>query len=79
MKKQTAVEWLEQRLNVYLKGKTDETLWKIKKKFDQAKEMEKLQIITAHNYAELWPSKNVSLDYKNGLDYYNSLYKDINL
>ncbi len=37
MKKQTAVEWLEQRLNVYFNKKLDSSLWKIKEKFEQAK------------------------------------------
>lgn len=40
MKQESPVEWLEQRLNVYFKGKSNETLCKIKAKFEQAKQME---------------------------------------
>jgi hypothetical protein len=80
MKKQTAVEWLEQRLNIYLKGKTDETLWKIKKKFDQAKEMEKEQIIEAYKEARNLGCKCYDdLDDTNAEPFYNQTYKDINL
>ena len=49
MKQQTAVEWLEQRINVYLKSKTNETLWKIKQNFVKAKQMEKEQRIKDYN------------------------------
>jgi hypothetical protein len=50
MTQQTAVEWLEQRINVYLKSKTNETLWKIKQNFVKAKQMEKEQIIKAYKF-----------------------------
>jgi hypothetical protein len=78
MKQQTAVEFLLSELDI-AKLIEREKLTMVAEVVRQAKEMEMLQIITAHNYAELCPSKNVSLDYKNGLDYYNSLYKDENV
>ena len=75
MKKQTAVEWLEKHLNVYFNKKMESSLWKIKQKFEQAKEMEKQQIKNAYQegdgdeyYLEenkIWAEQ-----------YYNETYKD---
>jgi hypothetical protein len=43
MKQESPVEWLENRLNVYFKSKSNDTLWKIKQKFERAKQMEREQ------------------------------------
>ena len=67
MKQQTAVEWLEKHLNVYFNKKMDSSLWKIKQKFEQAKEMEKQQIIEAYCNCD---------DNIGAKQYYNKKYKD---
>jgi hypothetical protein len=61
MKKQTAVEWLEEKLKTYCLLTIS-----IKADFEQAKAMEKEQIIDAFNYAR----------YRLGdsSDYYNETY-----
>jgi hypothetical protein len=71
MKKQTAVEWLEQRLNVYFNKKLDSSLWKIKEKFEQAKNMEKQQIINAHGNKYYQDKERIVT----GNQYFNDTYK----
>ncbi|MFY7937722.1 MAG: hypothetical protein ACOVOQ_10105 [Flavobacterium sp.] len=78
MKKETAVEWLEKHLNVYFNKKMESSLWKIKQKFEQAKEMEKQQIINSYYSCyqdEIKDGDNVMFYAK---QYYNKKYKDDN-
>jgi hypothetical protein len=60
--KQTAVEWLQEQLKInnYL---SENAHWLI----DEAKEMEKQQIITAYNKA---------VPFKFGKEYYNETFKN---
>jgi hypothetical protein len=62
--KQTAVEWLRQEL---LKRDMDTS---IKDLFEQAKEMEKQQIIDGYNEADTFPQS-----YHNAENYYNETFK----
>jgi hypothetical protein len=61
--KQTAVEWLEEKLS---KSSSDELVGNINKWFQQAKEMEKQQIMEAYNNGE---DRSAEL-------YYNENYKE---
>ena len=57
--KQTAVEWLEQAIKLYV------IRCDLHKEFEQAKEMEKEQIIDAYE----------SLEHRHGENYYNETFK----
>jgi len=71
MKKQSAVEWLYSHLfPKQLDGFSPEEWDKIDKAFDQAKAMEKEQIIEAYNTGEL----HCVADPKTSLDYYQHYY-----
>ena len=66
-KKQTAVEWLRERINI---GLTYEQEVLFEGIFDQAKEMEKQQIIDSVNYGcSDWGS------YKDAEQYYKETYE----
>ena len=71
--KQTSVEWLLEQLEPNI-------LWteKAKKLAEQAKEMEKQQVINAYNIGFIYPIK---IDFKNnksqdGEQYYNETYEN---
>jgi hypothetical protein len=69
-KQQTAVEWLENKLAENLaKIIIDKDHILIEKLFEQAKEMEKEQIIDAHN-----AGKNILPPNESGQQYYNETY-----
>jgi hypothetical protein len=76
MKKQTAVEWLDDQLEKQLELFQSE--WeKVNKLFDQAKAMEKEQIVDSHiagmEFIAVDPSK-----YKQDAEqYYNETYKGV--
>ena len=75
MKKQTAVEWLFLMLN---NPNRDQDF--ANKLFEQAKEMEKEQIIEAYKEARNLGCKCYDdLDDTNAEPFYNQTYKDINL
>jgi hypothetical protein len=65
--KQTAVEWLVSHLN-----KQEWFTYKQIEYIEQAKEMEKQQIIDAHNNG-----KNILPPNENGKQYYNQTFKEI--
>jgi hypothetical protein len=65
MAQQTAVEWLQ---SLHKKGIL------IAKSFEMAKEMEKQQIIDAHNHGEYNSQFMDALDDINGIEYYNKTY-----
>ena len=70
-KKQTSVEWLEKEIFKYMQGSNIIDL------FNQAKEMEKQQIIDAYNIGFIYPIK---FDFKNDKSqdaeqYYNENYE----
>jgi hypothetical protein len=73
MAQQTAVEWLEERLNVYFKSKNNDSLWKIKSRFLQAKQMEKEQITESYlnACARVTPYGNYN---DSAEQYYNETY-----
>lgn len=73
MSKQTAVEWLQEKLNKIL---IDNQIQQIEHLFEQAKQMEKEQIIEAYR-------KGVEEDVyvnplKTGIQYYNETFKTQN-
>ena len=74
MAQQTAVEWLENQLEVsmgvYFPTKLYKPAYEL---FEQAKAMEKEQIILAHNHGEYF-SQFRNLDDENGKQYYNETY-----
>jgi hypothetical protein len=72
MAQQTAVEWFVQQLEEY--GSDD---FKIifKKQFEQAKAMEKEQIMYAFNWAAYEQASNRELDLSAAEVYYNKKYK----
>lgn len=80
MSKQTAVEWFFQQLTTVDYGCINKTFLQndnslsghnIRKLFQQAKEMEKEQIVEAINYGcSDWGS------FKDGREYYNETYKN---
>jgi hypothetical protein len=64
--KQTAVEWLDEQITICFENYSGTTLYhKIGEKIEQAKEMEKKQIITAYNKA---------IPFKFGDTYYNETF-----
>lgn len=70
--KQTAVEWLEQRIRVVLTYEQDVLFDEV---FDQAKEMERQQIMTAFTQGDIFGA-----DYYDGINiteenYYNQTFK----
>lgn len=65
--KQTAVEWLKKRIRVELTYKQDILFEEL---FDQAKSMEKEQIVKAYNDCE-WTG-----EHEDGKHYYNETYKN---
>lgn len=72
--KQTAVEWLEEQLNkIFISNEIQQT----KHLFEQAKEMEKQQIINAHGVkTKRGERQGISFwESKNGEQYYNETYK----
>jgi hypothetical protein len=65
--KQTAVEWLEEQLDI--RNKSDGMIWH----FQKAKEMEKEQIVNAYETAMETDIYNEPL--KIGKDYFNQTFK----
>lgn len=66
--KQTAVQWLEEQIN-------GDTLFYIDDLFEQAKEMEKQQIIDAHGDKLKQSGGTSNFEYwLNGEDYYNKKF-----
>lgn len=72
--KQTAVEWLKEELINSLEGYEVKfgTLIKIKKQFDQAKEMEKDQIVDAHYEGQCNNTEGYPIEISK--QYYNDTY-----
>ena len=73
MAQQTAVEWLIEQLEVFV-TLDEELTWD--KMFDQAKQMEKEQLVKAWDdgdYAYFY-SKETGRDFDNGEEYYNETY-----
>ena len=71
MKKQTAVEWLGLNLNSLFLDISPELWLEVELIFQQAKAMEKEQIVDAFdNGAEEW----TPIEYSDGQDYYNETY-----
>jgi hypothetical protein len=66
--KQTAVEWLVEQFNTTI----NYTLEEYEKKVEQAKEMEKQQIINANNRGFKVARESI---YELGEQYYNETYK----
>ncbi len=72
----TAVEWFMEKIGekqpngMYV----IDSLEDVANVFQQAKAMEKEQIITAHNHGEYFAADRDCLDDENGLDYYNETY-----
>ena len=72
MKQQTAVEWLEEKLNIWQTisdEDTNSTLNTVRKLLEQAKKMEKEQIIDAYD-------KNKMGRVNYGEQYYNETYEN---
>ena len=80
MKKQTAVEWLHEEYMRILKDNDISVLqaFEILDKYNQAKEMEKQQIIKAHlNGQSEWDIKALEdINFKLANEYYNETYGD---
>jgi hypothetical protein len=75
-KKQTAVEWLGLELNMIFHDITPELWEEVELKFQQAKQMEKGQIVDAWNggdYAYFY-SKETGRDFADGEQYYNETF-----
>lgn len=75
MKKQTAVEWFNQQIIDKQNGNGDLRSWD--EIFEQAKAMEKEQIVEAWNggnYGYFY-SKGTKEDFNDGSEYYNEVYK----
>ncbi len=71
MKKQTAVEWLVRKINDELIGEIPMHRWdEIREIVQQAKEMEKEQIIDAYNESFRLRDK----PYSTAIKYYNETY-----
>ena len=66
---QTAVEWLGIELNMLFTDITEEQWNRADELFEQAKEMEKEQIIQA------WNSAYGGDSFNDGIDYYNETFK----
>jgi hypothetical protein len=73
-KKQTAVEWLGLELNIIFHDITPELWEEVELKFQQAKQMEKEQIVDA--YTECWMNDggNGFHKVKEAESYYNETY-----
>jgi hypothetical protein len=74
--KQTAVEWLEKNMWEHIEYKPTLEIQRIRKKIQQAKEMEKKQIVKAfddgdYNYHY---SRKTGNDFENGEEYFEELY-----
>lgn len=82
MSKQTAVEWLVEQLKEYDFGTDDEYYvikipsWILTEKEEQAKEMEKEQIISSYNEGMEGMSNNPEVEDYMGVEYYNLTYRD---
>ena len=79
MAQQTAVEWLENQLADWIHyqyEKANEQHQKVNKIFEQAKQMEKEQIITASSIAYLWGEDEeiLELSVKFGEEYYDRTF-----
>ena len=72
MKQQTAVEWLEEQLNKWSDGR----FYLPPHLFEQAKQMEKEQIITASSIGILWgeDEKQLQASVKFGEEYYDRTF-----
>jgi hypothetical protein len=73
--KQTAVEWLKKELEDYGSNSHLSLGWNtFDELFEQAKEMEKQQIIDAHGSKLISPKGLASEYWKNGEQYYNETF-----
>lgn len=72
MKQQTAVEWLEEQLNKWSNGR----FYLPPHLFEQAKQMEKEQIITAYSMGYMWGEDEEVIEpsVKFGEQYYNDTF-----
>ena len=69
-KQQTAVEWLETKVNGMIENGGDADLLAVIEHIQQAKEMEKEQII------EAWEDGQNSFSSRNAEQYYNETFKN---
>jgi fatty acid/phospholipid biosynthesis enzyme len=70
--KQTAVEWLEEKINLY---NLEVGMASMRKYIEYAKQMEKEQIISAHNDGALMAyALPFNAPFKKGEEYYNETY-----
>lgn len=75
MAQETAVEWLVEQLElIWSIENLPKYIAKKKEVIDQAKQMEKEQIIDAHNHGEYNSQFIDALDDINGIEYYNKTY-----
>ena len=74
--KQTAVEWLEEQINLtFYVAEASEMNKRFQIVFQQAKQMEKEQIISAHNDGALMAyALPFNAPFKKGEEYYNETY-----
>jgi hypothetical protein len=75
MKKQTAVEWLVKELNKMIDFIPMDKWDKIRDIVQQAKEMEKEQIINAHGDEQSYLQDDVIWIRISGTEYYNETFK----
>ena len=69
--RKTAVEWLQSKVLYIVPSSQKDDLLKL---FEQAKQMEKEQIIDAYNQ-DLYGGLNGSRKFDNGAQYYNDMYE----
>ena len=75
--KQSAVEWLDEQITICFENYSGTTLYhKIGEKFEQAKEMEKEQIIDAYKNGKYESDKIVMSDRFYAEQYYNETFKN---
>ena len=75
MAQETAVEWLVEQLElIWSIENLPKYIAKKKEVIDQAKQMEKEQIIDAHNHGEYNSQFIDALDDINGIEYYKKTY-----
>lgn len=74
MEKETAVEWLEKELQLYYEGESKLVYYEI---IEQAKEMEKEQIINACNQTDFEDINGMGIHetITKGEEYYNETFK----
>lgn len=75
MSQQTALDWYIDKINeMCFDSAIHFQLFKEGQEYDQAKAMERDQIILAHNYGEYFSQFRDSLDDEHGKQYYNETY-----